>query len=60
MTKKNQKRYGIYYMSHGHLVGPYLSQTFTKYSIKRNPVKNYIKDLKNYVLKSYVELLPVK
>ena len=60
MTKKNQKRYGIYYMSHGHLVGPYLSQTFTKYSIKRNPVKDYIITLKNYVLKSRVEMLPVE
>ena len=60
MTKKNQKRYGIYYISHGKLTGPYLGHSFTKYSIGQKRVKDYISGLKNYILKSRVEMLPVK
>jgi hypothetical protein len=56
---KNQKRLGIFYVSNGRWTGPYAGITFTKYTATRNPIKTDISELKNYVLKSRVKLLPV-
>jgi hypothetical protein len=57
--KKQQQRYGIFYRSNGRVTGPYRGWTFTKYSASRNPIKQEIKDIKNYVLKTRVGVLPV-
>jgi hypothetical protein len=60
MTKnKNQKRLGLFYVSNGKWVGPYMGTTFTKFSAERNPMKSNIRNLANYVLKSRVKVLPV-
>ncbi len=54
--KNKQTRYGLFYVSNGKWVGPYNGTTFTKYSMNRDPVKRDINTLKNYVLKSRVDL----
>lgn len=60
-TKKtNQKRYGIFYRSHGKWSGPYQGLTFTEYSIGRNPIKGYISMVKNYRLKTRVKIKSVE
>lgn len=59
MSKKNKKQYGIYYVSNGRWVGPYLGWMFTKYMSERDPLKTEIQNLKNYTLKSRVAILKV-
>ena len=58
-NKANTTRYGIFYRSRGKWIGPYGGQTYTEYSIGRNPVKSHINTLKNYVLKTKVRVSPV-
>lgn len=60
MAKRNQRRFGIFYRSNGRWTStPYAGVTFTAYTLGRNPVKQDISWLKNYVLKSRVRVLPV-
>jgi hypothetical protein len=59
-NKRNQKRYGLFYVSNGRWTGtPYAGFTFTQYMMNRNPWKQDIRDLKNYVLKSRIKVLRV-
>jgi len=57
--KQKQQRFGVFYRSNGRWSGPYSGMTFTKYSIERNPIKSDIREIRNYVLKSRVKVLPV-
>ena len=59
-NKSQQPRFGLFYRSHGKWTGPYAGKTFTAYSINRNPMKADMAELKNRVLKSRVQILPVK
>lgn len=59
---KNKKalRYGIFYRSNGRwTTSPYAGFTFTRYSMNRRPLKEDLNTLRNYVLKSRVQVLPV-
>ena len=56
---KNQVRYGVFYKTNGKWSGPYQGKTMTKYTITRKSVLKEIADLKNYVLKAQVKILPV-
>lgn len=56
----NQTRYGIFYRSHDKWTGPYAGKTFTKYALSRQPVAGDVKYLKNNVLKTRIQLRPVK
>jgi hypothetical protein len=59
--RKNTKRFGLFYKSNGKWnTTPYAGFTFTAYQAKRNPVKREIAELKNYILKSKIRVLPVK
>lgn len=59
MTKNKQKRLGIFYRSNGRWTGPYAGMSFTNYTWNRQPMKGYTSEIKNYILKSKVKLLPV-
>ena len=59
MSKEKKQRYGIFYKSHGEWTGPYAGLSFTKKSLKRNPVKSDVNWIKN-ILKSRIELRPVQ
>jgi len=58
-TKRTKSRLGLFYRSNGRWTGPYLGVTFTPYTWGRNPLKGELRDVRNYVLKSRVRLLPV-
>jgi len=60
MAKEQKQRYGMFYRSNGRWTGPYAGMTFTSYTLKRQPVRGDIKYLKNEVLKSRIQLRPVK
>lgn len=60
VMRKNNTRFGLFYRSNGRWTGPYGGRTFTAYSINRNPVKNTVWWLRNYVLKSRVEFRKVE
>ena len=60
MNKPKAKKYGVYYVSHGKWIGPYLGKTFSQSAINRNPFKSDIKVLKNRILKSRVKLVLTK
>ena len=58
MKNKNKTRYGVFYRSNGRWnKTPYV--TFTKYTLSREPVKSDIQFLKNYLLKSRLQIRPV-
>lgn len=57
-TQKN-KRFGIYYKSHGKWIGPFSGKTYTMTSLNREPLKSAIPWLKNYGLKSKISIRPV-
>lgn len=58
---KTPKRFGLFYRSNGRwTTTPYMGMTFTAYQAKRNPIKNDVSVLKNYILKSKVRIMPVK
>jgi len=61
MTKnKNTKKFGLFYKSHGKWTTvPYAGVTYTAYQLGRNPVKQDVADLKNYILKSRIRVMPV-
>jgi len=57
---QNQVRYGLVYKNHGGWTKtPYNGETFTKYTISRDPVKSYVQELKQHVLKTAVKWVPV-
>lgn len=57
---RNTKRFGIFYKSHGRWTKThYAGLTFTAYQMNRRPLKNDLADIRNYVLKSRVKVLPV-
>jgi hypothetical protein len=56
---KGKQRYGVFYKSNGKWSGPYQGMTMTKYTSERKSVLQEIKDLKNYVLKAKVKIMPV-
>ena len=60
MKKPKAKKYGVYYVSHGKWIGPYLGKTFSKSAIDTLPFKNDFKVLKNRILKSRVKLVLAK
>jgi hypothetical protein len=61
MTKsKNKQRFGVFYISNGRWTGPYAGLSFTQHSLDRNPIRSDISWLKNYVLKSRIELRKLK
>lgn len=57
---RNKKRFGIFYKSQGRWnKSHYAGITFTAYQLTRRPLKAFLSETKNYVLKSRVKLLPV-
>jgi len=60
MAKSNKQRFGVFYRSNGRWSGPYAGLSFTNYSLGRNPIKADLSWIKNYVLKSRIQLRPVK
>jgi len=60
MTKSKQQRFGLFYRSNGRWTGPYAGMSFTAFSLKRNPVKGDVSWLKNYILKSRIQLRAVE
>jgi hypothetical protein len=59
MAKSKQKRYGVFYRSNGRWTGPYSGMTFTKHSLERNPIQSDVAWIRNYVLKSRIQIRPV-
>ena len=60
MRKSNKQRFGVFYVSHGKWTGPYAGMSFTKHMLSRQPIKGDVSWIKNYVLKSRIQLRPVK
>ena len=58
-NKVDQTRYGMFYKSNGKWIGPYKGKTMTKYTVGLKTVQKEIADLKNYVLKTKVKVMPV-
>jgi hypothetical protein len=56
---RNQKRFGLFYVSNGRWTGPYAGLSFTQHSLNRNPIRGEIRELKNYILKSRIQIRPV-
>jgi hypothetical protein len=59
MKSKNKQRFGLFYMSNGRWTGPYAGLSFTQHSLERNPIRSDIGYIKNYVLKSRIEMRKV-
>lgn len=60
MRKTQTKRYGIFYRSNGRwTTTPYAGFTFTKYTMNRRPLVEDLNELRNYILKSRMKVLPV-
>ena len=55
MKNKNNKRFGLFYKSHGEWTKtPYSGMTFTKYQVSREPIKGDIEFFRKNLLKSKV------
>jgi len=59
MAKSRNPRFGLFYRSNGRWTGPYAGQTFTAYTLNRQPVRGDVSWLKNYILKSRIQLRKV-
>lgn len=61
IKNKSNTRFGIFYRSHGKWTTvPYRNITFTNYTVNRNPLKDEVSHLKNFILKSKIKIMPVK
>jgi len=58
-NKEKSRRYGIFYRSNGKWIGPYQGDTFTWYTSNTRPVREYVKECQNYILKAKVKVMPV-
>lgn len=60
MAKSNKQRFGVFYRSNGRWAGPYGGLSFTKYMLGRQPLVGELKFIKNNILKSRIQIRPVK
>lgn len=56
MPKSRKPRFGLFYRSNGRWSGPYAGVSFTAYTLNRQPVRGEVSWLKNYILKSRIQV----